>query len=76
LTAIRIKDGENFEIGGKTHQILYCPREAGKPIEFYKSTQLDGFDIYIWESLINKYPFFWKLRLLADRVLSKLDKDF
>ena len=56
VDGIKIEDGEEFELAGKTHQILYYDQDDGNPIEFYKSTQLDGFDIYIWTSLIKKYP--------------------
>jgi hypothetical protein len=34
--------------------LIFTETQCGPPIAFYKSTQISGFDIYIWESLREK----------------------
>jgi len=36
------------------HQLIFCEEEHGYPIEFHDSTELDGCDIYIWQSVKEK----------------------
>jgi hypothetical protein len=54
VQSLRLESFENLELCEKQHQLIFTETECGPPIAFYKSTQLSGFDIYIWESLREK----------------------
>ena len=51
VTTLKLDNYEEFRFNNQTHQLIFSSQEDGAPIEFFKSTQLGGCDIYIWESL-------------------------
>lgn len=64
--SLQLEDYEQFEFNNQTHQLIFCDKEDGKPIEFHKSTQLDGYDIYIWESVRTKGDDFLRAILIHE----------
>jgi hypothetical protein len=48
---LKLLHHEKFELLGKRHQLIFTDIEFSSPIEYYKSTQVSGCDIYIWESM-------------------------
>ncbi len=63
LISINFNEDTTFNFNDRTHQVFFCEEEDGLPIEFFKSTELDGFDIYVWESVKDKGDDFLKVIL-------------
>ena len=63
LMSIDIEEYQPFIFNKQHHQLLFCERDVGLGIEFHKSTELDGFDIYVWRSIKEKFNIFLRVAL-------------
>lgn len=63
LMTLKIEEYKPFRFNNKNHQLLFCEKEEGMGLEFHKSTELDGFDIYVWKSIIETKKILFRIAL-------------
>lgn len=66
VESLALEDSETFEFNNQHHYLFLCEKEEEEPIEFIASDILDGFDIYIWESLKEKNEKFLRITLMHE----------